>query len=160
MQVPGKNTHSLSISALEAELSRSIRDTWQLHSPTWFLKCLSKITKAEVSPSKTVTFLNWVTKTAQNQCGIVVVDWVDLVSFYSESSYLKYLFPICCCPHWEQHTPWTKIKAIYSMKQLKTNMLKENKHKSWEIEAEEGAILQSWKSFQHCLLFIYSSPSS
>jgi len=29
------------------------------------------------------------------------------------------------------------------MKQLKTNMLKENKHKSWEIEAEEGAILQS-----------------
>lgn len=68
MQVPGKNTHSLRISALEAELSRSIRDTWQLHSPTWFLKCLSKITKAEVSPYK--TFLRSVTKTAQSLCGI------------------------------------------------------------------------------------------
>lgn len=29
------------------------------------------------------------------------------------------------------------------MKQLQTNKLKENKYKSWKIEAEEGAILQS-----------------
>lgn len=58
MQVPGKNTHSLSISALEAELSRSIRDTWQLHSPTWFLKYLSEIRKPEVSPFKIVTYLS------------------------------------------------------------------------------------------------------